>query len=162
MFDVLSRFVFSTAIISQLLVIGSLSFNTATAATRCNLRTLIEEGSAVANSRGFQVSKLDGVEKIKLKAATIKELKKIFEKYEWELSATKINEVIEGAANLIKGNSRTPSIEHSNKMAEIGREILKTASGDLNVAQKKLVIYMIAESVLRLESMKITELKDEN
>ena len=158
MLDVFGRFVFSTAIASQLLIVGSLSFNHAEAASRCNIRTLIEEGSTSRTS-GFHVSKLDGLEKIKLKATTIKKLKKVFEKYDWELSATKINEVIEGAAELIKGNSRTPSIERSNKMAEIGREILKAASTDLNEAQTKMVTYLIAESVLRLESMKISEFK---
>ena len=159
MLDVFGRFVFSTLIASQLLIIGSLSINTAEAARRCSIRTLVEEASR-ATAGEFHVSRLDGVDKIKLKPTTLKKLKKVFEKYEWELNATKITEIIEGAAELIKGKSRTPSIERSNKMAEVGRDILNAASGDLNAAQTKMVTYMIAESVLRLENFKITEFKE--
>lgn len=158
MLDVFGRFVFSTLIASQLLIIGSLSINTAAAAPRCNIRTLVEESSRTSSS-GYRVSRLEGADKIKLKAATVKKLKKIFDDNGWELSATKITEVIEGAAQMIKGNSRTPSIERSNKMAEIGREILKAADGDLNDAQKKMVTFLIAETVLKLEAMKMTEFK---
>lgn len=158
MLDVFGRFVFSTLIASQLLIIGSLSIINAEAAPRCSIRTLLEESSH-SSSTGFQVSKLEGADKIKLKVATVKKLKKVFNDNGWELSATKITEVIEGAAELIKGNSRTPSIERSNKMAEIGREILKAADSDLNASQKKMVTFLVAESVLRLEAMKMTEFK---
>ena len=158
MLDVFGRFVFSTLLASQLLIIGSLSVNTADAAPRCNIRAMVEESSR-STATGFQVSKLEGADKIKLKAPTIKKLKKIFDNNGWELSATKITEVIEGAADMIKGNSRTPSVERSNKMAEIGREIFKAAEGDFNEGQKKMVTFLIAESVLRLEAMKMTEFK---
>lgn len=161
MLDVFGRFAFSTLIASQLLILGSLSYNTAEAARRCNIRTLIEEGSrSSVQSAGFRVSEIEGLGKIKLKASTVKKLKKVFEQEGWELNTSKIKEVIEGAANLIKGNSRSPSIERSNKMAELGREILKAASGDLNEAQTKMVTYLIAESVLRLEALKMSEFKD--
>ena len=158
MLDVFGKFVFSTLLASQLLILGSLSINNAAAAPRCSIRALLEESSR-SESSGFHVSKLEGVENIKLKFSTIKKLKKVFEKYDWELSSTKITGIIEGAAELINGNSRTPSIERSNKMAEIGREILKAASGDLNAAQTKMVTYLIAESVLRLEAIKMSEYK---
>lgn len=158
MLDVFGRFVFSTLLASQLLIIGSLSVNNAEAAPRCNIRTLVEESSQTS-AGGIQVSRLEGVDKIILKAPTIEKLKKVFEKYEWELDATKISDIIEGAAGLIKGNSRTPSIERSNKMAEVGRDVLNAAGGDLNPAQTKMVTYLIAESVLRLENFKISEFK---
>lgn len=154
----LKRNIFSVAVALQLALTGTLYSSNAGAAARCNIRTLVEE-SARAESNGFLVSRLEGADKIKLKAATIKKLKKIFDDNGWELSATKITEVIEGAAGLIKGNSRSPSIERSNKMAEIGREILKAADGDLNTAQKKMVTFLVAESVLKLEAMKMTEFK---
>lgn len=154
----LSKNLFSAVITIQLLFVGSLFFNTAEAASRCSLRTLVEE-SARVESNGFQVSRLEGIDKIKLKAGTIRKLKEVFDKNDWELNATKITEVIEGAAKLIKGKSRAASIARSNKMAEVGREILKTVHADLNEAQTKMVTYMIAESVLRLETMKITEFK---
>ena len=158
MSKLLKRNIFSVAITLQLALTGTLYSTNAEAAARCNVRSLVEE-SARAETNGFNVSRLEGADKIKLKAPTITKLKKIFEKYGWELNATKISEVIEGAAGLIKGNSRSPSIQRSNKMAEIGREILKAASGDLNPAQTKMVTYLIAESVLRLETMKMSEYK---
>lgn len=158
MLDVFGRFAFSTLLASQLLIVGSLSINSAQAAPRCSIRTLVEESSR-SETTGFQVSRLEGADKIKLKAATVKKLKKIFDNNGWELNATKITEVIEGAAGLIKGNSRSPSIERSNKMAEVGREILKATDSDLNAAQKNMVTFLIAESVLKLEAMKMTEFK---
>lgn len=158
MLDVFGRFAFSTLLASQLLIIGSLSINNAEAAPRCNIRTLVEESSRAGNS-GFHVSRLEGADKIKLKVTTVKKLKKLFDDNGWELNATKITEVIEGAAEMIKGNSRSPSLVRSNKMAEVGREILKVTEGDLNAAQKQMVTYLVAESVLKLEAMKMSEFK---
>lgn len=156
----MNRNFLSLAVAAQIILTGALYSSSANAAPRCSIRTLVEESaSAPATASGFTVSKLDGVEKIKLKAATITKLKKVFDKRGYELEATTIKEVIEGAADLIKGRARGPSIERANKMAEIGREILAAAKSDLNPAQTKMVTYMIAESVLRLEAIKMTEYK---
>lgn len=153
-----SRRLFSSVLLAQVILISAFFSSTAKAAPRCSIRTLVER-SHEASTNGFEVSTLKGVEKIKLKAETVKKLKKIFDKNDFILQTNKIKEVIEGAAELIKGNSRTPSIERSNKMAEIGREILKAVKPDLNEAQVKMVTYMVAEAVLRLETIKITEFK---
>lgn len=160
MLNVLSKYVFSAALATQLLVVGSLyTSNAEAAARRCSIRTLVEESSRSSSSSGFVINEISGVEKIKLKPATITKLKKAFDKKGWELSATKIKEVIEGAAELIKGNSRNGSIERSNEMAEFAKEIMKAVKADLNKEQTKMVTYMLGEAVLRLEAIKTTEYK---
>lgn len=159
MLNVLSKYVFSTVLTTQLLLVGSLYSNSAEAARRCSIRTLVEESSRSGSSSSFSINDISGVENIRLKPATITKLKKAFEKKDWELNTNKIKEVIEGAAGLIKGNSRTGSIERSNEMAEFGKEIMKAVKADLNKEQTKMVTYMIGEAVLRLEAIKTTEYK---
>ncbi|MEQ1723254.1 MAG: hypothetical protein ABL930_08755 [Pseudobdellovibrio sp.] len=160
MLNFLSNYVFSTVLTTQLLIVGSLYTNSAEAAARrCSIRTLVEESARAENTSSFFINDISGVEKIKLKPATITKLKKVFDDKGWELSATKIKEVIEGGAEMIKGNSRTPSIERSNEMAALGKEILKAAKADLNKEQTKMVTYMIAESVMRLEAIKTSDYK---
>lgn len=159
MLNVMSKYVFSTVLTAQLLIVGSLYSSSAEAATRCSIRTLVEESARSESSSSFYINDISGVEKIKLKPATITKLKKAFDKKGWELSATKIKEVIEGAAEMIKGNSRNPSIERSNEMAEFGKEIMKAVKTDLNKDQTKMVTYMIGEAVMRLEAIKTSEYK---
>lgn len=155
----LNKNIFSVLITAQFIIAGSLYSNSADAAARCNIRSLVEESTRTESANGFQVSQLDGIEKIKLKRATVTKLKKIFEKREFTYDATQIKDVIESAAGQIKGRSRNPSIERADRMAEIGREILTAAKGDLNEAQTKMVTFLIAEAVLKLEMIKMTEFK---
>jgi hypothetical protein len=160
MLSAFGKYFFSSLLTTQLLIAGSLYTSSAEAAARrCSIRTLVEESARTESSNSFSINDISGVEKIKLKPATITKLKKVFDKKGWELSATKIKEVIESGAKMIKGNSRTPSIERSNEMAELGKEILKATKADLNKEQSKIVTYMIAESVMRLEAIKTSDYK---
>lgn len=158
MLNVLSKYIFGAAITAQLLIAGSLYSNSAAAAARCSVRTLVED-SVRSETSSFKINKINGVEKIKLKPGTIKKLKQVFEDNNWELKSTKIAEIIEIVAGKIKGRSNEPSVEKSDKMAKVGREILKAIKADLTQAQVKMVTYMVAESVLRLETIKLSEYK---
>lgn len=156
--NVFGKNLLSVFIAAQVILAGNLYSSSADAAPRCSLRTLVQR-SAEAEAIPIHLSEITGVDKIKLKAATVKKLKKVFEDAGYELSATKLKEVIEGAAEMINGTSRTPSIERSSKMAEIGRKILTTIKADLNADQNKAATFLVAEAVIRLETFKVTEFK---
>lgn len=156
--NVFGKNLLSVFIAAQVILAGSLYSSSAEAAPRCSLRTLVQR-SAEAEPIPIHLSQITGVDKIKLKAGTITKLKKVFDNHGYELSATKLKEVIEGAAEMINGTSKTPSLERSSKMAEIGREILNTIKADLNADQNKMAQYLVGEAVLRLETFKITEYK---
>ncbi|MEK6627217.1 MAG: hypothetical protein AABY53_01195 [Bdellovibrionota bacterium] len=158
MLNIFNRHVFSIAFTAQLLIAGSFYSNSAMAAARCSVRNLVESSSR-AEASSFKINKINGVEKIKLKPNSLKKIKSIFEDNNWELRSTKIREIIEIVASKVKGRSNKPSIEKSNKMAEVGREILEAVQMDLTEAQFKMATYMIAESVLRLESIPLSEYK---
>lgn len=163
MLNIIRKITLTLAVISQFFVISSLYTNSAEAAARrCSIRNLVEEGARAerSGSNRFSINSIRGVEDITLKAASLTKLKKVFEKQNWTLGSRKdIKGIIEIAAANIKGNSREPSIQRSNKMAVVGREILKAIKTDLNKNEKKLVTYMIAEAVLRLEGIKSSEYK---
>ena len=156
--NVFGKNLLSVLIAAQVVLAGSLYSSKAEAAPRCSLRTLVQR-SAEAEPIPIYLSQITGVDKIKLKAGTITKLKKVFDNHGYELSATKLKEVIEGAAEMINGTSRTPSIERSSKMAEVGREILAAVKTDLNADQNKMAQYLVGEAVLRLETFKVTEFK---
>ncbi len=157
------RNLFSLALTAQLLIGASLYSSAADAAPRCSIRNLVEaaaEPAAPARATtGFSVSEITGADKIRLKPATVTKLKKAFEKKGWTLETSNIKEAIDFAATKILGRAKNPSIERADKMAEIGREILKAAKADLNPAQYKMVNYMIAEAVMQLETFKLKEFK---
>ncbi|MGZ3726490.1 MAG: hypothetical protein ACXWQQ_11850 [Pseudobdellovibrio sp.] len=160
----LGRRFFSLAITAQLLIGASLYSSSAQAAPRCSIRTLVEAAAeadvpASNASAGFSVSEIKGSDKIKLKAGTVTKLKKAFAKRGWELETNNIKEAIDFAGKKILGRAKNPSIERSDKMAEVGREILKAAKPDLTDAQYKMVNFMIAEAVMQLETFKIKEFK---
>lgn len=156
--NVFGKNLLSVFIAAQVILAGSLYSNSAEAAPRCSLRTLVQR-SVEAEATPIHLSNITGVDKIKLKAGTITKLKKVFSDAGYDLSATKLKEVIEGAAEMINGTSRTPSIERSSKMAEIGRKILTTVKTDLNADQNKAATFLVAEAVLRLETFKVSEFK---
>lgn len=153
----LNRGLLSAVVATQLLFTGVMYTSTAEAVPRCSLRSLFEESSRAHFESGFNLMTLSGVEKVKLKPATVKKLAKIFEQEGLELKTNKIKSILELAARHYKGDSVTGSISQSNKMAEIGRKILETVKPDLKGDQVKMVTYMIAESVLRLENFTMTE-----
>lgn len=163
MFKSINKPFVSAIITAQLILLGSLYTGQAEAARRCSIRTLVEDSArseSTASRSRFSINEIEGVDRISLKAATITKVKKIFEKKDWDLgSRKKIKDIIEAAASNVKGNSREASIERANKMAEVGREILKAIKSDLKKDQVMLVTYMIAESVMRLEAVKTTEYK---
>ena len=156
--NVFGKNLFSIWIAANVIMAASLYSNSVEAAPRCSLRTLVQRSSEAAPTP-IHLSQITGVDKIKLKASTITKLKKVFDNHGYELSATKLKEVIEGAAEVINGTSRTPSIERSSKMAEIGRDILAAVKTDLNADQNKMAQYLVGEAVLRLETFKVTEFK---
>lgn len=128
------------------------------AAPRCSLRTLVTR-SHEAEAPAFKVSQINGCEDIRLKAATMTKMKKIFDDRGKQLEATSIKGIIEAAGALVTTADKKPSVEKSNKMAEIGREILKTAKPDLSPAQLKMVTYLIAEAVMKFETIPLSEYK---
>jgi hypothetical protein len=156
--NVFGKNLLSVFIAAQVILAGSLYSSSAEAAPRCSLRTLVQR-SAEAQPISIHLSQITGVDKIKIKAGTMTKLKKVFDNHGYELSATKLKEVIEGAAEMINGTSKTPSLERSSKMAEIGREILNAVKADLTADQNKMAQFLVGEAVLRLESFKITEFK---
>ncbi|MBY0452957.1 MAG: hypothetical protein K2P92_07970, partial [Bdellovibrionaceae bacterium] len=91
------------------------------AAPRCSLRTLVTR-SHEAEAPAFKVSQINGCEDIRLKAATMTKMKKIFDDRGKQLEATSIKGIIEAAGALVTTADKKPSVEKSNKMAEIGRE----------------------------------------
>ncbi|MEQ1723255.1 MAG: hypothetical protein ABL930_08760 [Pseudobdellovibrio sp.] len=153
----LNRGLLSALVATQLLFVGALYTPQAEAATRCSMRTLLEQSSRAEFESGFNLMNLAGVDKVKLTASTVANLKKAFEKEGIELKSNKIKTVLETAARSFKGDSITGSISQSNKMAELGRKILEIVKPDLKGDQVKKVSYMIAESVLRLENFTISE-----
>lgn len=157
----LNKNIFST-ILASLLIVSSFHSNFATAAGNCKI--LIEESFRSEIVSTFQISRLNGVEEIQIKPAIIVQLKKELKAKGIKLhtkSTRKIRELIAAVAQQIKGDTDVASIEKSNQMAEVGRLILNTVKADLNPAQTKMITYMIAESVLKLETFKISEFKTE-
>lgn len=157
MFKKFNLSLLSAAVATQLLLTGVLYTSPAEAAPRCSMRALLEQSSRAEFESGFNLMTLTGVEKVKLKAPTVKALKKAFDKKNIELKTNNIKSVIETAARAIKGEATKGNVENSNKMAELGREILEIVKPDLKPDQVKMVSYMIAEAVLRLENFTISE-----
>lgn len=147
----------SAFVATQFLFTGVMYTSNAEAAARCSMRALLEQSSRAAFESGFNLMTLSGVEKVKLKPSTVKKLAKIYEAEGLDLKTNKIKSILELAARSIKGESVTGSISQANKMAEIGRKVLETVKPDLKTDQVKMVTYMIAEAVLRLENFTITE-----
>jgi hypothetical protein len=161
-----NKHLLSGALALQLAVLGSLAASQASAAPRCSLRDLFVPPTAVSTStrterpNSFSINKITGSDQISLKPETLLKIKQIFAESNLELRSTDLKGIIEEAAGSIKGRTRTPSIERANKMAEMGRKILAAAKGDFTgKPQKNLATYMVAESVLRLETFSIDEYK---
>ncbi len=156
------RIVMSAVVVAAQIFMATtaLYVSSADAAPRCSLRTLVERSSeAAAETQTFKVSKINGAEGIRLKAATMTKMKKIFEKKSKQLEATDIKGIVEAAGALVTTADKKPSVEKSNKMAEIGRDILKAAKPDLSDAQYKMVSYLIAEAVMKFETIPLSEYK---
>lgn len=156
-----NRLLSAVAIATQLFVVTTtLYVSSADAAPRCSLRTLLERSNEAATDASvFKVSQIKGSDEIRLKAGTMTKMKKIFDKQGKQLEATTMKGIIEAAGALVTTADKKPSIEKSNKMAEIGRDILKTAKSDLNDAQYKMVSYLIAEAVMKFETIPLSEYK---
>lgn len=155
--NILGQSLFSVAIITQITILGSLYSSSAEAAPRCSIRNLVEESSQASTTSTFKINTISGVEKIKLKVGTIKKLKTLLADSDITMGSSKIKDIIELSAETVKGRARNPSIEKADKMAELGRKLLKIVNGDLTKDQVKMVTYMIAEAVMRLETIKTTE-----
>ncbi len=151
----------AVALAAQMLIATTtLYVPSADAAPRCSLRTLLERSNvAAAEVSTFSVSKINGADAIRLKAATMTKMKKIFDDKGKRLEATDIKGIIEAAGALVATADKKPSVEKSNKMAEIGRDILKTAKPDLSTDQYKMVSYLIAEAVMKFETIPLSEYK---
>lgn len=151
----------AVAVATQLFIATTtLYVSSAEAAPRCSLRTLMERSQeATAETSTFKISQIKGSDQVRLKAGTMTKMKKVFDKHGKQLEATTMKGIIEAAGALVATADKKPSLEKSNKMAEIGRDILKTAKPDLSDAQYKMVSYMIAEAVMRFETIPLSEYK---
>lgn len=155
----LNKKIFS-ALIASFLFAGTLTLsqNSMAAAGRCAALFGVE--APATTSSNFTINEILGSDKMRLRQNSVRNLRKAFTKAGLEFQEATLPKIIESAASQIKGRSRTGSIERSNRMAELGREIVKATRGDITTkAQKKMLTYMIAESVLRLESFRITDYK---
>lgn len=118
------------------------------------ISTLLNAGSRPS----FRINEIRGVDQITLSAKALRDLRQIFEAAGLQFNQTSIHRIIESAAAQIKGNSQNGSLEKSERMATLGRQIMRTLNSELNTKPKKyLVNYLIAESVLRLESFRISD-----
>lgn len=114
--------------------------------------------TAASARPSFRINEIRGVSDITLSDRTLASLRRIFQTAGLQLNQTSIHRIIESAAAQIKGNSRNGSVERADRMATLGRQIMRALNAELNTRAKKYAVnYLIAESVLRLESYKISD-----
>ncbi len=144
---------------AQFLVGAQLFSTTAFSATMQCHNLFTDANRAVKPVHGGLLSRIGGADRISMRAITKKAIKQIFVKEGIVFDGRNITTSFENALKFYKGHSKEPSMEHSNKMAELSRKILFLIKPELSKADYRMVNYLLAEAVLRLETMNFSEYK---
>lgn len=109
----------------------------------------------------FKIKSVGDVDQIKLSQQSLKQIKNVLDDLNLSSKSTKIKNIIEVVANhfdkmvIHKVGDIPAAIKKSDGMAEAGQKILSIVKSELNPEQFKTVQYVVAESVMRIESIKI-------
>lgn len=161
MFNLMGRTTLSLTVVANLFLGSFFIGSQAEAAARSCQATFARMETEAADAQGFYLTKIKGSERLTLKPDVQAKMKALFDRNGQELLTNKLVQIIEGAAEFIRGTNHDPSIVKSDKMAKISREMQEILKPSFTKKQYMLANYLMAEAVLRLETMKLSEFKDE-
>lgn len=147
------------SLITLLLFFG-LTATTVHSAPMCgSLYSKLQEVTAPDVHITVELSNLKNSGKIKVKAKTLEDIQVALRDLGYEVKGAQVKDILQQVASKIRGTKKAPSIEDADQMAIAGRKILELAKADLKPAELKMVTYLIAEAVLLMERIPMSEYK---
>ena len=148
---VLIKSLFSLALVAGLSVTGFAQ--RAESARSCRITTNGERAGEVV------LQKIRGSESLTMKTTTYTKVKALFSENGVELSSKKITEALVAMGEHIRNGSDEPSLVKSEKIAKILNTFYDLAVGDFSKDQKLMFGYLVGETVLKMENMRLKKFK---
>lgn len=111
----------------------------------------------VADTPSVALNRLKGDIKLNVKGETLAKVKQLFGEAGIELYTKNIVEALEGASEVLREGSNQPSVEKSDKLAELGDKLITIVKNDFTKAQNLQIGYHVAEAVLKMERIELSK-----